>query len=293
MDVALIILNKDYSCARGYFNLPGVTKDGVVMKEMLSRYHEVEIVENATKKDIEQALKQILDNQRNIETLHFHYSGHGVDNCIVETNTGWLPFLNSKDEAISPTGDCMVGCAGELYSVLDLKHELLACNPARVIVTLDCCRSCPVRGGRPTVKLRHREKISIPDLMKIAVIQGTYELHTARDAQSFTQELYEVVKKEGGEIPILEIASKVNKSWFDQNIRTQCCKDDILRVGGSWTDFMWPGEVITLDGGPETGPPPVARVPVRADTSGMSMLERLQLMVMGRSGSKPSSGNGS
>eukprot|EP00092_Neocalanus_flemingeri_P004269 GFUD01004589.1.p1 GENE.GFUD01004589.1~~GFUD01004589.1.p1 ORF type:complete len:1194 (+),score=434.68 GFUD01004589.1:173-3754(+) len=54
-----------------------------------------------------------------------------------------------------------------------------------------------------------------------------------------------------------------------------------------------PGEVITLDGGPETGPPPVARVPVRADTSGMSMLERLQLMVMGRSGSKPSSGNGS
>eukprot|EP00092_Neocalanus_flemingeri_P054821 GFUD01064636.1.p1 GENE.GFUD01064636.1~~GFUD01064636.1.p1 ORF type:complete len:470 (-),score=157.85 GFUD01064636.1:45-1430(-) len=52
-----------------------------------------------------------------------------------------------------------------------------------------------------------------------------------------------------------------------------------------------PGEVITLDGGPETGPPPVARVPARADTSGMSMLERLQLM--GRSGSKPSSGNGS
>eukprot|EP00092_Neocalanus_flemingeri_P023795 GFUD01025817.1.p1 GENE.GFUD01025817.1~~GFUD01025817.1.p1 ORF type:complete len:334 (-),score=57.25 GFUD01025817.1:6-1007(-) len=241
MNVALIILNKDYSCARGYSNLPGVTKDGVVMKEMLSHY-EVKTVENATREGIDQALKQVRDKQRNIETLHFHYSGHGVDNCIVETNTGWLPFLNREDEAISPTGDCMVGCAGELYSVLDLKHELLACNPARVIVTLDCCRSCPVRGGRPTVKLRHREKISIPDLMKIAVIQGTCELHTARDAQSFTQELYEVVRKEGGKIPILEITSKVNKSWFDQKIRTQCCKDDILRVGDSWTDFMWPGE---------------------------------------------------
>eukprot|EP00092_Neocalanus_flemingeri_P015201 GFUD01016420.1.p1 GENE.GFUD01016420.1~~GFUD01016420.1.p1 ORF type:complete len:354 (-),score=72.01 GFUD01016420.1:6-1067(-) len=241
MNVALIILNKDYSCARGYSNLPGVTKDGVVMKEMLSHY-EVKIVENATKKDIEQALKQILDNQRNIETLHFHFSGHGVDNCTLEMNVTLDAAGCKKYEAVSPTGDCMVGVSGELYPVLELKHELLACNPARLIVTLDCCRNSAGRGGGPTVKLRHREKISIPDLMKIAVIQGTCELHTARDAQSFTQQLYEVVKKEGGEIPILEIASKVNKSWFDQNIRTQCCKDDILRVeGDSWTDFMWPG----------------------------------------------------
>merc|ERR1712106_790069 len=62
------------------------------------------------------------------------------------------------------------------------------------------------------------------------------------------------------------------------------------------------GEVITLDGAPETAPPPVARVPVRSSspatgggrrpgTEGERLLARLQNQVRQATGSKPSSGN--
>ena len=42
---------------------------------------------------------------------------------------------------VTSVGDCLVGCDGKLFSVHDLKLELINCKPDRLTLTLDCCRS--------------------------------------------------------------------------------------------------------------------------------------------------------
>ena len=58
-------------------------------------------------------------------------------------------------DGVTPSGDCMVGSDGDLYSVHDLKHELLECNPDRLTVTLDCCRSSRKRKSKEYIRLRY------------------------------------------------------------------------------------------------------------------------------------------
>ena len=58
-------------------------------------------------------------------------------------------YHKSVDETVylSPdsVGDCMVGVSGKLYSVMDLKHQLLKLKSEKWTISLDMCRD--VRGG--------------------------------------------------------------------------------------------------------------------------------------------------
>ena len=58
-------------------------------------------------------------------------------------------FLKSADETVymstDSVGDCMVGVRGKLYSVMDLKHQLLKLKSERWTMSLDMCRDA--RGG--------------------------------------------------------------------------------------------------------------------------------------------------
>ena len=58
---------------------------------------------------------------------------------------------------LNPTGGCMIGSTGHLYSVHDLKLELLKCKPEKLTLTLDCCRNKAFmfRGDLPCVRLRY------------------------------------------------------------------------------------------------------------------------------------------
>ena len=74
--------------------------------------------------------------------------GHGVDNATIEVDS-------KKKVGVTPYGDCLVGCNGSLYSVHDLKQELLKCNPGRLVLTLDSCRNTNSRGSSTeAVRLR-------------------------------------------------------------------------------------------------------------------------------------------
>ena len=44
-------------------------------------------------------------------------------------------------KADSKTGDCMIGSSGKLYSVEELKCDLLKLNCPSITVTLDMCRN--------------------------------------------------------------------------------------------------------------------------------------------------------
>ena len=53
--------------------------------------------------------------------------------------------------------------------------------------------------------IRYKEEISLQDQERIAVLYGTSDLHTARDDNSFTKELYKVIKDNDWAYPILRI----------------------------------------------------------------------------------------
>ena len=105
------------------------------------------------------------------------------------------------------------------------------------------------------------EPIEDSDMKKIAVIQGTSDLHPASDAHTFTQELFKIYKEENGEIQILQIVrylitslnklpllsfiSKVNESWDKRNIK-QLSKHDIVESGNNWKYYMWPASICFI-----------------------------------------------
>ena len=72
-------------------------------------------------------------------------SGHGVFNASVELDPH--SYSSTAEETIymssDTVGDCMVGIKGKLYSVMELKQELLSLKSTRW--TLDMCRDR--RGG--------------------------------------------------------------------------------------------------------------------------------------------------
>ena len=70
--------------------------------------------------------------------LHLKNSGHGVDNIHIEVKEG-------TGDSKSPYNECLVGTSGDLYSIHDLKHDLVQEQAKRIFVTLDCCRDIPQR----------------------------------------------------------------------------------------------------------------------------------------------------
>ena len=50
----------------------------------------------------------------------------------------------------SPYSDCLVGITGELYSVHDLKHDLVNSKAKRIFITLDCCRDLMDKSRGPS-----------------------------------------------------------------------------------------------------------------------------------------------
>ena len=74
-------------------------------------------------------------------------SGHGVFNALIELDPNY--YRKTVEETIfmssDTVGDCMVGIKGKLYSVMELKQELLNLKSGRWTITLDMCRDR--RGG--------------------------------------------------------------------------------------------------------------------------------------------------
>ena len=64
------------------------------------------------------------------------YIGYGVDNASVHFDSGSAD--GEKFESDDPVGDCLVSTASDpkLYSVHDLKHDLVGSSAKRIITTL-------------------------------------------------------------------------------------------------------------------------------------------------------------
>eukprot|EP00092_Neocalanus_flemingeri_P014903 GFUD01016095.1.p1 GENE.GFUD01016095.1~~GFUD01016095.1.p1 ORF type:complete len:561 (-),score=139.18 GFUD01016095.1:3-1559(-) len=175
-----------------------------------------------------------------MESFHFHYSGHGVFNASIELDPNC--YSKTVDETIymssETVGDCMVGIKGKLYSVMELKQDLLKLKSERWTVTLDMCRDR--RGGMGhKVHVEHLSAIPHEYLSRLAVLYGTSELHQARDSHSFTCQLCQLVKSRRTPLCIVDIPGKVNEIWEKKKIK-QRCKLDCVEVGDNWKSFYWP-----------------------------------------------------
>ena len=86
------------------------------------------------------------------------YIGYGVDNASVHFDSGSAD--GEKFESDDPVGDCLVGAGSDpkLYSVHDLKHDLVGSSAKRIITTLDCCRTKRTERGR--LKMRRKSKVT-------------------------------------------------------------------------------------------------------------------------------------
>ena len=249
-NVGLIILNSDYtkSETKGkYLYLPSVQDDGPKMAKMLHKY-EIDMKSNV--QDILRELKLFVQkyeaDDSNIERVHFHFSGHGVHNAKVFLEDGEKKKATVSQDGTrtskTPVGECLVGTSGKLYSLHDVKHELLKLQSKTIIISYDCCRSqlrgSDTRGlGSGAVKLQKKEPISNKNQEKIIVLYGSLDGLYAYDSHSFTNQLFKVTEKGNKSIPILKLASVVNESWRDTDQR---CKVDLVEVGDNWADFKWP-----------------------------------------------------
>ena len=70
------------------------------------------------------------------------FLGHGVFNATIELDPN--SYTRTVDETIyesaDPVGECLVGIKGKLYSVMELKHDLLKLKTETLTLTLDMCR---------------------------------------------------------------------------------------------------------------------------------------------------------
>ena len=244
-NLGLIITNQKYE-SEDLDDLPKVAEDAKMMKEMLSS-HDYEIELYPDVEEIGNQLEKFQQNVagREIDRLHFHFSGHGVHNARIQLEPDELERMKERGQSDTkttktPVGRCLVGTTGKLYSVHDLKRKLLECGSTKITITLDCCRT-QHRGlqKRRSVKLKEKLPLPIAEQEKIAVISGALDLHPIDDKWSLTKELYEV--SDAGTTPILliEIAKKVNASWKRKGIE-QRSKIDLLEDGENWAGYMWP-----------------------------------------------------
>ena len=245
VDLALIIVNSKYK-SKILNDLPKVTDEAVMMKEMLTSHdYEIELYQ-----DVEDICERLEKFQRNVDgreigRLHFHFSGHGVHNAKIHRESDELDRMRGGRQSDTKTpdvGECLVGTAGELYSVHDLKRELLECRSNKITITLDSSRvqtRQKLRGPetKQVVKLREIQAFKIAEQERIAVISGFLDPHATDDNRSLTRELYEVT--DAGKTPILlpDIAKKVNASWKEKG-----SKINLLEDGENWTDYMWPSD---------------------------------------------------
>ena len=79
---------------------------------------------------------QVNNNYIKYKSKRWFNEGHGVDNCKIEYETK----DGDEGDGINKTGDCLVQCDGNLFSVDDLKSILLSNSHAKIISILDCCR---------------------------------------------------------------------------------------------------------------------------------------------------------
>ena len=256
--LGLIIGNKKYE-NKDLLDLPKVADDVSMMNEMLGAHdYKVKLFEDV--EDIGEKLEEFRKSVfgQEIDRLHFHFSGHGVNNARIHVEKNELRpeeleriREGSQSETRTtntPVGECLFGRSGQLYSVHDLKSKLLDCGSKdkKITTTLDCCRvqhrgrgGPEKRGKRKSVKLKEKKAFKIAEQEKIAVVSGSLELHPIDDNWSLTKELYKVT--EAGKSPVLlvDIAKKVNASWKESDV-PQRSKIDLLEDLENWADYMWP-----------------------------------------------------
>ena len=205
------------------------------MERMLQGYKN-KVVSN--KDDIGSEVDQFMKEQstatKEINRLHFHFSGHGVYNAKVLLEDS-KKLKTETEETETPNGNCIVGTTGELFSVHDLKVKLLgnALKPRvetrgskvtvkTITITLDCCnelRRRDLRGEseekpKPKerqLKLKHQDIISISDQMKIAVMNCAPEGHYVHDNDSFTKSCLQLLRKEPSPFPSASSSEKSMK----------------------------------------------------------------------------------
>merc|ERR1719234_21723 len=249
VNLGLIITNEKYD-NEDLEDLPNVPEDAKMMTEMLNSHnYEIELYSDV--EDIGNQLEKFRRNVtgREIDRLHFHFSGHGVHNARIQLEADELEKMKERGQSDTkttqtPVGECLVGTAEKLYAVHDLKRKLLECGSNKITITLDCCRD-PLRGTkrrRQSVKLKERKRLTIAEQEKIGVISGALDLHRIWDNCSLTRELNEVT--DAGKAPILftDIAKKVNASWKKKGIE-QRSERTLLEDEENWADYMWPTSV--------------------------------------------------
>ena len=245
VNLALIIANKKYK--HPLSSLPNVTEDAEMMTDMLSSHdYEIDLYQDV--QDIGNQLEEFVDKWKvkEIDRLHFHFSGHGAYNARIQLEPDELEERikeggqSDTKTTKTPVGRCLVGSAGGLYAVHDLKRKLLECGSNKITITLDCCR-VQHRGleTQQSVTLKEKEPLTIAEQEKIVVISGSLDLHPIDDRWSLKRELYKVT--DAGKTPILvtKIAKKVNDSWKKKGIE-QRSKIDLLEDGVNWAGYIWP-----------------------------------------------------
>ena len=138
MNKAICIFNTYNDEPDGWLNIPGVIGDIDKMTKMLEEHYEVVTMTNQDAIDICVARILVRWKDLDINRLHFHFSGHGINNQTVEIHRNEFDEIDSP----TPTGECLVGKNGDsdLCSVLDIQNLLTLLNPERITITLDCCR---------------------------------------------------------------------------------------------------------------------------------------------------------
>ena len=253
MDVDLIFVNSVYKNPL-YSNLKGVKDDGDMMEKMLKNSYSksskrIHIVSNEDTNDIREKLQELKEcpdiKGKQIQRLHFHFSGHGVhdriegDNCLVGSGVG-----------------------SKLLSEIDLKNILLEWNSQEITMTVDCCRgSATLRGkglygdaGKVENLVSGWRMLShncgqskdlgavskVSNMEKIFTLYATENKHTASDANSLTRELNKVTKEGENPILIIGLSKAVNDSWKNRGIDDQTSTNHWVQKGDNWANCLWP-----------------------------------------------------
>ena len=243
IDVAIIITNYDYKS--GHPKLPGAENDGDMMSKMLQNYNKQSnktVIMTATNVNVKRELRKFKKkirgkkgkDRRQIQNLHFHFSGHGE-------------FRETDKSAVH--AQHLIGSDGVMLSDFDLKNMLLGWKAEKITITLDCCRgpATPTRSCATQTTLG--DISSVANQEKIFVLYATLEMHTSSDENSLTKELFKVTEEGGKPIPICDLAEEINNSWKARMIEGRMvhpniCKDDMVKVQGNWKDFTWPTEIV-------------------------------------------------
>jgi len=236
---AICIFN-DYNTfeaqTNGWQKLGGVYEDKDVITKMLKEKN-YEVMDKKNENYIEQTVMDLLIamRQETIGRLHFHFSGHGINNqnVVIPKTTDDVVFSGM------PVGECLVGNNGVLTPILVIRKLLTLVNPEIITITLDCCRNLN-RGQCMTQMIKFSFVPDIPrqDQLKMAILQSTCETLASFDKDSLSKELWSLYNK-GTQISIGEMDKMVNKSWKDRGVE-QSCIMTMIRTEDEWDKLLWP-----------------------------------------------------